>query len=71
MLRKFEITLAKAIASRGGYRETGLFSSNPIYEKGETWNREHKVVYILEREAGSDGYRYGCAVDLVTGSIVG
>ena len=66
------ITRANAIINaRSGYRERHVLTRPHFYEQGETWNDAHKVVNVLEIEADADGYRPGCAVDLVTRSIVG
>ena len=61
----------RIIRTQGGYREKDLLNRPHTYECGETWNAEHKVVNVLRIKPDCDGYRAGCAVDIVTGSIVG
>lgn len=58
------------IRRKGGYRERDLIAHPHTIERG-TWTTEHKVVEILSTTPDPDGYRAGCAVDLVTRSIVG
>ena len=58
------------IMSKGGYRERHLLT-NPHTATRSTWTTEHKVVEILATTPDPDGYRPGCAVDIVTRSIVG
>ena len=59
------------IRLHGGYRERDILNHPHTVERGETWNEAHKVVEILATTPDSDGYRPGCAVDIVTRSIVG
>ena len=64
--------LVKMIVRRhGGYREKEIMSHPHTIEKSETWNQDHKVLEVLEKEAQPDGYRNGFAVDIVTMSICG
>ena len=63
-------TAAGIIRRKGGYRDRDLLSRPHTIERG-TWTAEHKVVEILATEADPDGYRAGCAVDIVTRAIVG
>ena len=63
-------TVAGIIRRKGGYRERDLLNQPHTIERG-TWTVDHKVVEILATEADPDGYRAGCAVDIVTRSIVG
>ena len=63
-------TAAGIIRRKGGYRERDLLSRPHAIKRG-TWTTEHKVVEILEATPDPDGYRAGCAVDIVTRSIVG
>ena len=64
-------TVAGIIRRQGGYRERIILLAPHTMTHGETWNAEHKVVNVLESKPGPDGYRAGCAVDIVTRSIVG
>lgn len=64
-------TVNRIISAQGGYREKHLLMIPHEYQRGETWNEEHKVVYVLNKARELDGYRPGCAVDIVTRAIVG
>ena len=64
-------TVAGIIRRQGGYRERDLLKRPHDMTHGETWNAAHKVVYVTEATPGPDGYRAGCAVDIVTRAIVG
>lgn len=66
-----KIQACNIIIRRGGYRERDLLTRPHEITRGETWNAEHKVVNVTETTPDPDGYRAGCAVDLVTRSIVG
>lgn len=55
----------------GGYREKEIMANSHEITRGETWNNEHKVIYVTEKAVQEDGYSNGFAVDLVTGSICG
>lgn len=55
----------------GGYREKEIMTNSHEITRGETWNNEHKVIYITETAAQPDGYKNGFAVDIVTRSICG
>ena len=59
------------IRLHGGYRERDILNHPHTMERGETWNEAHKVVEILATTPDPDGYRPGCAVDIVTRAIVG
>ena len=64
-------TVRGIIRRQGGYRERDILNHPHTVERGETWNEAHKVVEILATTPDPDGYRPGCAVDIVTRSIVG
>lgn len=55
----------------GGLRERAILKKPHTIEEAGTWNNEHKVLNVLERNPGADGYRAGFQVDLVTMSICG
>lgn len=55
----------------GGYREKEVMNKPHTVTRGETWNNEHKVIYVIEKAVQKDGYRNGFAVDIVTRSICG
>ena len=63
-------TVRGIIRRQGGYRERDILNHPHTIERG-TWTTEHKVVEILSTTPDPDGYRPGCAVDIVTRSIVG
>ena len=65
------IQACNIIIRRGGYRERDLLTHPHTVTRGETWNEAHKVVEILATTPDPDGHRPGCAVDIVTRSIVG
>lgn len=71
MIDFMKVLVKKIVAAQGGYRETEIMSKPYIIEQSETWNDDHKVLYVLEKEPQSDGYRNGFAVDIVTKSICG
>ena len=64
-------TVAGIIRRQGGYRERIILLAPHEMTHGETWNAAHKVIYVTEATPAPDGYRAGCAVDIVTRSIVG
>jgi hypothetical protein len=64
-------TVNRIISTQGGYREKHILTIPHEYQRGETWNEEHKVVYVLNKAREIDGYRPGCAVDIVIRAIVG
>lgn len=67
----YENIVTLIVARCGGYREKEIFNNPHTIEKGGTWNKDHKVLYILEKQPQSDGYRDGFAVDIVTKNICG
>lgn len=65
-------SIVKSIVARyGGFREKSILKNPHTIEKSETWNKDHKVLNVLEKHTDPDGYRSGFAVDIVTMSIVG
>lgn len=70
-MKRYETDVRRIVRRWGGYRERAVLAAPHTIERGETWNAEHKVLYVLPLEAEPDGYRAGFAVDLVTGSICG
>lgn len=55
----------------GANREKEIMRNPHEMTQGETWNNDHKVIYITETTAQPDGYKNGFAVDIVTRSICG
>ena len=70
-MKQYENLIKSIVHTQGGYREKGIMKNPHTYERGETWNREHKVLNILKIEADVDGYKNGFQVDIVTKSICG
>ena len=54
----------------GGYREKDIIKNPYIIRKAETWNNDHKVLNIIEKNS-SDNHNNGFSVDLVTMEICG
>lgn len=67
----YEKHIAIIVRRFGGFRECTIFKNPHTIEKTGTWNKEHKVLNVLELNPGADGYRGGFQVDLVTMSICG
>lgn len=61
----------KIVAKYGGFREYDVLSKPHTITKTATWNDAHRVLEVLEKRAGPDGYRNGFQVDIVTMSICG
>lgn len=70
-MEMYKSTVAAIVRREGGYREQEIWKKPHTMEQGGTWNKLHKVVYILAEEPEEDGYFPGFAVDLVTLSICG
>jgi hypothetical protein len=71
VLKMYANTVKNIVNKYGGYREKNVLNNDHEIVKGETWNNNHKVLYILETTPDKDGYKNGFAVDLVTRSICG
>lgn len=54
----------------GGFREKDIMKSLYIIRKTETWNNDHKVINIIEKNSRDDN-KNGFSVDLVTNEICG
>lgn len=54
----------------GGYREKDIMKNHYIIRKAETWNDEHKVLNVIEKNA-CDYHNNGFSVDIVTNKICG
>lgn len=54
----------------GGYREKDIMKNLYIIIKTETWNNDHKVLNIIEKNS-HDNHKNGFSVDLVTMKICG
>lgn len=63
--------IAKIVDRFGGFREREILKNPRTVEKSGTWNNEHKVLNVCKLAPGTDGYRDGFQVDIVTMSICG
>lgn len=70
-MKQYENIIKAIVSQQGGYREKDVMKNHHTYEKGGTWNEQHKVIDIIEIEEQEDGYRQGFQVDIVTKSICG
>lgn len=75
MLKKEELkmydNIVKNIVKKcGGYREKDIIKNPYIIKKSETWNNDHKVINIIEKNS-RDNHCNGFSVDLVTMKICG
>ena len=68
---KYASTIQVIVRKCGGNREKEIMKNPHEITLGETWNNEHKVIYITETTVQPDGYKNGFAVDIVTRSICG
>ena len=57
------------VRKSGGYREKDIIKNPYIIIKTETWNNEHKVINIIEKN--THDHKNGFSVDLVTRKICG
>lgn len=57
------------VKKSGGYREKDMIKNPYIIRKNETWNNEHKVLNIIEKNTLD--HKNGFSVDLVTMRICG
>ena len=62
---------AKIINRAGGFREKEILKNGCYFQVSETWNDEHKIVVLTEKQRDTDGHANACAVDLITGKITG
>lgn len=58
------------VKKSGGFRERDIIKNPYIIRKTETWNNDHKVLNIIEKNS-RDGHKNGFSVDLVTMKICG
>lgn len=71
--KEFEMydNIVKNIVKKcGGFREKDIMKSPYIIRKAETWNNDHKVINIIEKNSRDD-HKNGFSVDLVTMKICG
>lgn len=75
MLKKEEFKMYNNIVKNivkkcGGFREKDIMKNPYIIRKTETWNNDHKVLNIIEKNT-CDNHKNGFSVDLVTKKICG
>lgn len=70
MEQKMYDNIVKNIVKKcGGFREKDIIKKPYIIIKTETWNNEHKVINIIEKNTLD--HKNGFSVDLVTRKICG
>lgn len=62
--KKYDNIIKNIVKKCGGYREKDIMKNPYIIRKTETWNKEHKVLNVIENN-------HGFSVDLVTMKICG
>ncbi len=65
----YENIVKNIVRKSGGYREKDIINNPYIIMKTETWNNEHKVLNIIEKNTLD--HKNGFSVDLVTRKICG
>ena len=66
----YDNIIKKIVKNSGGFREKDIMKRPYIIKKAETWNNEHKVLNIIEKNSRDD-HNNGFSVDLVTRKICG
>ena len=66
----YENIIKNIVKKYGGYREKDILKNPYIIRKAETWNNEHKVLNIIEKNSRDD-HKNGFSVDIVTMTICG
>lgn len=70
MEQKMYDNIVKNIVKKcGGFREKDIIKKPYIIIKTETWNNEHKVINIIEKNTLD--HKNGFSVDIVTRKICG
>ena len=67
--QKYDNIIKNIVKKYGGYREKDILKNPYIIRKAETWNNEHKVLNIIEKNALD--HKNGFSVDIVTMTICG
>lgn len=65
----YENIIKKIVKNSGGYREKDILKNPCIIRKTETWNKDHKVLNIIEKNEFD--HKNSFSVDLVTLKICG
>ena len=68
--KMYENIVKNIVKKCGGYREKDIMKNPYIIRKTETWNNDHKVINIIEKNSRDD-HKNGFSVDLVTMKICG
>ena len=66
--KMYDNIIKNIVKKRGGYREKYIMKNTYIIMKAETWNNDHKVLNIIEKNSRDD-YNNSFSVDLVTNKI--
>lgn len=69
-LKTYENIVKNIVKKSGGYREKDIMKKPYIIRKAETWNNDHKVLNIIEKNT-CDNHNNGFSIDLVTMKICG
>lgn len=69
-LKMYDNMIKNIVKKCGGYREKDIMKNPYIIRKTETWNNDHKVLNIIEKNT-RDYHNNGFSVDLVTMKICG
>lgn len=69
-LKTYDNIVKNIVKKCGGYREKDIMKNPYIIRKTETWNNDHKVLNIIEKNS-SDNHKNGFSVDLVKIKICG
>lgn len=69
-LKTYDNIIKNIVKKCGGYREKDIIKNPYIIRKAETWNNDHKVLNIVEKNT-CDNHKNSFSVDLVTMKICG
>lgn len=69
-LKTYDNIVKNIVKKCGGFREKDIMKSPYIIRKTETWNNDHKVLNIVEKNT-CDNHKNSFSVDLVTMKICG
>lgn len=68
--QKYDNIIKNIVKRYGGFREKDIIKNPYVIMKAETWNNEHKVLNIIEKNLRDD-HNNGFSVDIVTMRICG
>lgn len=66
----YDNIIKNIVKKHGGFREKDIMKKPYIIIKTETWNKDHKVLNIIEKNT-RDNHNNGFSFDLVTMKICG